>query len=60
MAVTKPNILFLVLDSFRADKCVGENKTAITQNIDSLIKNGIYFQQNISSAFSTLLSTSSI
>ena len=60
MTVTKPNILFLVIDSFRSDKCVGKNKTAITPNINSLIKNGIYFQQNISSAFSTLLSTSSI
>lgn len=60
MSITKPNILFLVLDSFRADKCFGKDKTSISPNIDSLIANGVYFKQNISSAFSTLLSTSSI
>lgn len=60
MSLSKPNILFLVLDSFRSDKCFGESKTSISPNIDSLISNGVYFKQNISSAFSTLLSTSSI
>ncbi|EIJ66141.1 hypothetical protein BD31_I2198, partial [Candidatus Nitrosopumilus salaria BD31] len=41
----KPNILFLVIDSMRSDKCYGKNKTSITPNIDSLIKQGIYFSQ---------------
>lgn len=56
----KPNILFLLVDSFRADKCYGNNKTSITPNIDSLIKNGVYFNQTISSAPSTNASVSSI
>lgn len=46
----KPNILFIVIDGFRADKFYGENKTSKTPNIDSLIKGGIYFNQAISSA----------
>lgn len=56
----KPNILFLLLDSFRADKCYGNNKTSMTPNIDSLIKNGVYFNQAISSAPSTNAGVSSI
>lgn len=46
----KPNILILVVDSFRADRCFGDNRTCKTPNIDSLIKNGIYFTQAISSS----------
>jgi arylsulfatase A-like enzyme len=46
----KPNILFLLLDSLRGDKCYGERKSAITPNIDKLIKNGIYFSQTIGSS----------
>ena len=45
----KPNILFLVLDGLRADRCYGEKKSSITPNIDKLIQNGIYFNQTISS-----------
>ncbi|MDC0186958.1 sulfatase-like hydrolase/transferase [Candidatus Nitrosopelagicus sp.] len=56
----KPNILFLVLDGFRADLCVGKNKTSITPNIDKLVKNGIYFEQAISSGMSSTPSVSSI
>ena len=56
----KPNILFLVLDGFRADLCTGKNKTSITPNIDKLIKNGIYFEQAISSGISSTPSVSSI
>jgi arylsulfatase A-like enzyme len=56
----KPNILFLVLDGFRADLCQGKNKTSITPNIDKLIKNGIYFEQAISSGISSTPSVSSI
>lgn len=48
-----PNILFIVLDSFRADKCSGVSKTSITPNIDRLIKNGVYFAQTVSAADST-------
>jgi len=45
----KPNILFIVIDSLRADYCNGEKKTSRTPNIDFLIKNGAYFKQAISS-----------
>lgn len=58
--MSKPNILFLLLDSFRADKCHGSDKTSITPNIDSLIRNGVYFSQTISSADATYLSVGSI
>ena len=56
----KPNILFIVIDSLRADKCYGDKKTSVTPNIDSLIKNGTYFSQNITSAPSTIPSMYSI
>jgi len=49
----KPNILFLIIDSLRADKCFGDTKTSLTPNIDSLINNGIYFSQAISSIASS-------
>ena len=56
----KPNILFLLIDSFRADKCVGNTKTSLTPNIDNLIKNNVYFSQAICSAPVTSPSISSI
>ena len=56
----KPNILFLVIDSLRADKCYGDQKTSITPNIDSLINNGSYFTQAISSAAATAVAVSSM
>lgn len=49
----KPNILLLVIDSFRADKCFGKTKTSQTPNLEKLIKNGVYFTQSISSAIGT-------
>ena len=55
----KPNILFFLLDSVRADKFYGSNKTSITSNLDALIKNGTYFNQAISSTDATILSLSS-
>jgi len=56
----KPNILFLVIDSLRADKCYGREKTSITPNIDSLISDGTYFTQAFSSAAATALAVSSL
>ena len=56
----KPNILFLLIDSFRADKCFGNTKTSLTPNIDNLIKNNVYFSQAICSAPVTSSSISSI
>ncbi len=56
----KPNVFFLVIDSFRADRCVGNNKSSLTPNIDKLIKNGIYFEQAISGSDGTAFSMESI
>ena len=56
----KPNILFILVDSLKSDKCRGDRKTSLTPNIDKLIKNGIYFEQAISSAASTVVAVSSI
>ena len=44
----KPNILFLVYDMFKAEKCYGKKKTSLTPNLDYLIKQGTYFEQAIS------------
>ena len=41
----KPNILFLLIDTFRADKFSGKGKTSKTPNLDSLITNGAYFSR---------------
>ena len=48
--VSKPNILLIVVDSLKSDKCINENLTSITPNIDFLIKNGAVFPQTISPA----------
>ena len=56
----KPNILFIVIDSLRADKCYGDKKTSVTPNIDSLIKNGTYFSQAITHGQGTISCMSSI
>ena len=45
----KPNILFLLIDGLRADKCHGNKKTSVTPCIDSLIENSVYFNQAICS-----------
>jgi len=47
------NILFLVVDSFRADKCFGKTKTSQSPNLEKLIRNGVYFTQSISSSVGT-------
>ena len=51
----KPNILFLLIDTFRADKFSGKGKTSKTPNLDSLITNGAYFDQAISCGDGTIL-----
>ncbi len=56
----KPNILFVSVDSLRADRCFGGNRNAKTPNLDSLIKKGIYFSQAISAADQTGTSLSSV
>ena len=55
----KPNILFIVLDGCRADKFY-DNKNFKTPVIDSLIKQGSYFSQAISSTDYTISAISSI
>ena len=60
MNTLKPNILFFVIDSFRADKCFGDSKTSITPNLDNLQKNGISFTQTISTVATTIPSLGSI
>ena len=55
-----PNIFLIVIDSLRADKCYSDSKTSYTPNLDSLIKNGVYFSQTISSVGSTGSSMASI
>jgi len=55
----KPNILFFLLDSVRADKFHGDNKTSVTPNLDALVKKGAYFTQAVSSTDATILSLSS-
>ena len=54
------NILFFVIDGFRADYCNNENKLSFTPNLDKLIKNGVSFNQAISSADATSVSLGSI
>ena len=58
--MSKPNILFLVIDSLRHDKCLGVEKSSKTPNLDSIIENGIFFQQAISPSPITVPSLSSI
>ena len=57
--ILKPNILFIVLDACRADKFY-DNKNTKTPTIDSLVKQGAYFSQAISSTDYTMSSISSI
>ena len=56
----KPNVVFLVLDSCRADRFYGSKKTSKTPSIDHLIKNGTYFEQAISSSDGTLVACASM
>ena len=56
----KPNILLIVIDSLRSDKCFGAKKSSNTPTIDNLIQNGAYYAHAISSAASTILSIGSL
>ena len=60
MSQSKPNILFLVLDGLSGEKFFGETKTSKTPNIDSWIKQGVYFSQTICSAQGTVPTVSSL
>jgi len=56
----KPNILFLVIDSFRNDSLLKKPKSIVTPNLDNLISKGAYFSKTFTSADGTLLSWASI
>lgn len=56
----KPNIIILSIDALRADKVFGDNKKSHTPNIDSLMKNGTYFSQAISTSDQTGTSLTSL
>lgn len=58
--MSKPNILLIVIDSLRSDKCISKNLSSITPNIDFLIKNGTAFPQTISPAAVSPVAMSSI
>tara|TARA_Y100000310_G_C20698657_1_gene827646 strand:- start:669 stop:2030 length:1362 start_codon:yes stop_codon:yes gene_type:complete len=55
----KPNIVFLIIDSFRADKFF-TSSTSKQPNINELIKNGTYFSNAFSTSDATILSWASI
>ena len=52
----KPNILFLIFDSLRADKISGSDKNSITPTLDFVKENGVLFDHTISSSDGTILS----
>ena len=52
----KPNILFLIFDSFRADKISGSTNNSLTPNFDYIKRNGVVFDHAISSGDGTLVS----
>lgn len=56
----KPNILYIVVDSLRADKVFGSDKTSITPNIDNLMKNSVVFTNSFSCSDGTLSSMTSM
>ena len=56
----KPNVLLLIIDGLRADKFFGASKTSYTPNMDRLKKDGIYFNQAVSSSDATWICVGSI
>jgi arylsulfatase len=56
----KRNVLFIVIDTLRADACFGENRTVKTPTIDSLKKQGTSFTQAISVASVTATTIASM
>ncbi len=56
----KSNILFIVIDSLRADKILGKEKTSVTPNIDNLKKTSITFCNAFSCSDGTLSSMTSM
>jgi len=52
----KTNILFILVHRLRADQCYGNDKKSYTPFLDSLIDNGVYFNNAFSSADGTTIS----
>ena len=51
--MSRPNILFLLIDCLRADAVVGEDRGARTPTLDHLVRSGVACTQAIASASST-------
>ena len=51
--MSRPNILFLLIDCLRADAVVGEDRSARTPTLDHLVRSGVACTQAIASASST-------
>jgi len=60
ISTKKRNVLFLLVDCLRADRCWGDGRTVVTPAINSLFERGTVFTQAISSATVTTSSVSSI
>lgn len=56
----KQNVLFILVDCLRADKCYGDKRSAKTPNIESLIRNGVFFSKTIATTTTTTPSVASI
>ena len=56
----RPNIFLLTIDSLRFDKTFGKNKSSVTPNLDSLVRNGTCFRQAICTTDQTGLSLGSL
>ncbi len=56
----KPNLLIIVVDSLRQDKCVGDKKSSNIPHLEKFIKDGVFLSQAISTASKTVPSLSSI
>ncbi len=53
MIKMKPNLVIIIIDSLRADKCFGD-KSLLTNNLSSIIKKGVYCNQTITSIPATI------
>ena len=52
----RPNILFILVDGLRADQCYSADKESYTPFLDSLINQGVYFNNTFSPADGTIIS----
>ena len=52
----RPNILFILVDGLRADQCYSADKESYTPFLDSLINEGVYFNNTFSPADGTIIS----